>query len=271
MLSHESRTDRVACAVARRAGDTRRDMLGDSMAGEALYDARAELYDTLYGWYDYAGNGRTLRQILQEEGVPDGARILEAACGTGQYLAQLAPHYRVTGLDLHAGSLAVARRKLPDVELVQADMRNFDLAPPFQALLCLFSSIGYLTDETQLCAAAACFARAVAPGGALILDPWFTADKWDVGRPSLTSGTSRDLVVARACVAQRDGELAVMDMEYLVARRDAPAVERFSERHVLWLCPHETLLQVLDDAGFDVRPDPRSLSPGRGLFVGRRR
>lgn len=243
----------------------------DAGGQESIYSDRAELYDLVYHWKDYRAESEALHALLAREGVPDGARLLEAACGTGTHLDLLARWYRVTGFDVSEGMLAVARRKFPKLPLFRADLRDFEVEEPHDVATCLFSSIGYLLDEAGLRAAAERLALAVRPGGVLVVEPWFGPDNWDVGRPTLQTAETADVKVARACVASRDGDLAVMDMEYVVARRGAPAAEHFRERHVMWLCPRDLLGRAFADAGFDVRFEPDGLMPERGLLLGRRR
>lgn len=240
------------------------------MPREAQYTDLASLYDAIYHWKDYAAETARLRAILHEAGVQDGSRVLEASVGTGLHLVLLREHFQVDGFDLHGPMLDEARRKAPDARLWQADMRHFEVEEPYDALLCLFSGIGYLLDEGALREAAARFAAALRPGGLLLVEPWFVAEDWEVGRPSLQTFQSPDLQVARATVADRRGELAVMDMHWLIARR-GQRVEHRVDRHEMWLCPRATMRRVFEEAGFAVRFDEDGLMRDRGLFLGRRR
>lgn len=243
------------------------------MAGEHLYGDRAEIYDVIYGGKDYEAEADALAARLRGEGVPDGARILEAACGTGNFLVPLRDQYVVEGFDLSDDMLAVARRKLSGVPLWQADLADFEVEHPFDVLLCMFSSIGYLHPEARLRRAARCCAAALRPGGVLVVEPWVTAEVYDVGRPTVQVGRAPGVEVARATVAGARGDMAVLEMHYLVARRGQP-VEHFSETHELWLATTDTLLRAFGDAGFDVRFDEEGLSgfgTPRGLLVGHRR
>ena len=136
-----------------------------------MYGKRADLYDRIYHWKDYAAEAARLRAVLRAAGVADGARVVEAACGTGSYLAHLSKWYAVEGIDLAAGALAFARKKAPRARLRKADMRDFALSRPADAVVCLFSSWGYLRPGADRRRAAACFARAVRPGGVVVVDP----------------------------------------------------------------------------------------------------
>jgi daunosaminyl-N,N-dimethyltransferase/N-dimethyltransferase len=240
-------------------------------ADDGMYGHRARYYDPIYHWKDYAAEAARLRALLAAEGVAPGAQLLEAACGTGTTLALLRADYRVAGFDLADAMLAVAREKVPDVALFRADMTDFAVDAPVDALLCLFSSIGYVHPEARLRAAAACFARAVRPGGALIVEPWLAPDGYTPGRASMQTYDGAGLKLCRACISQREGEMAVLRFHWLAAAQGAPEVEHFVETHHLWLCPTATLLAAFEDAGFACRMEPDGLSPGRGLLIGRRR
>ncbi len=236
---------------------------------QASYREHARLYDKIYHWKDYPAEARALRAILDEAGVPPGSRILEAACGTGEHLRQLRDTYRVKGFDLNPGILAVARDKLAGIPLWRADMADFRVSEPFDALLCLFSSIGYVYPEQRLRAAAAAFAAAVRPGGALVVEPWITPDVFRTGQTTLHTYESDDLKLARGTAGRIEGELSVFDFHWLVLRAGAP-VEHFVDRHALWLAPTDTLLSAFTEAGFDCRFEPDGLMPERGLILGRR-
>jgi len=242
------------------------------MSEQGMYGGRAELYDPIYHWKDYAAEAARLRELLGSLGIASGSRILEAACGTGSHLVHLRDHYRVSGFDLSDAMLAVARTKLPpEVELFRADMAAFTVPAPFDALVCLFSSIGYVHPEPRLRAAAGCFARAVRPGGVLVIEPWLTPEAYRPGRLSMQTYDGDALKLCRACISKRDGELAVLEFHWLALREGAGEVEHFVERHELWLCSAERMQEVFEAAGFEVHLEANGLEPARGLLVGRRR
>jgi daunosaminyl-N,N-dimethyltransferase/N-dimethyltransferase len=240
------------------------------MDAEGMYGRRAEYYDRIYHWKDYAAEASRLRELLAAGGVGDGARVLEAACGTGAYLRHLRQWYEVQGFDLSEGMLEVARRKLPEVPLFQADMTDFAVQQPFDALLCLFSSIGYVYPEERLRRAARAFARALRPGGVLIVEPWLTQAAYRPGHLTMHTYDSPELKLCRAIVGKQEGELAVLDFHWLALRAGAGDVEHFVDRHSMWLCPTETLLDAFGEAGFEARWEPKGLMPERGLIVGRK-
>lgn len=71
-----------------------------------------------------------------------GHVVLDVACGTGTVLEQLTavvgPEGMVVGVDVSAGALAIARRRLSSVHLVQADAENVRFVGQFDAITCQF-------------------------------------------------------------------------------------------------------------------------------------
>jgi ubiquinone/menaquinone biosynthesis C-methylase UbiE len=81
---------------------------------------------------------RPVREAMREAiGPQPGMRLLDAGCGIGLEAARLAedhPDVHVTGVDRNAEMLEIARRRAPDVEWVEADLTDLDLAPEFDAV-----------------------------------------------------------------------------------------------------------------------------------------
>lgn len=236
----------------------------------ASYRDRAELYDRIYAWKDYESEAWRLRQLLLNAGVAQGARVLEVACGTGPHMTHLAGTFRMTGTDLNEPMLQLARARLPDVTFFAADMAELRVEQPFDALLCLFSSIGYMHGVEQLARAASSFAAALRPGGTLVIEPWLSRDIFVDGTPSLYTWQDDKLKLARACVVRAEGRRSILEFHWVVARQGGD-VEHFSERHELWMFNRSEYLDALRDAGFDVAFHSAGLSDNRGLYVGRKR
>src|ERR687886_1611570 len=123
-----------------------------------MFARSARFYDAVYSWKDYAGEAERIHELVQAR-KPGATSLLDVACGTGAHLAELRGRYRCEGLDLDPDLLAVARERLPDVPLHEGDMRDFDLGRRFDAVTCLFSSIGYMQTVEELEGAVTAMAR----------------------------------------------------------------------------------------------------------------
>src|SRR5438067_8492108 len=107
----------------------------------------ASVYDLVYaapGAKDYAAEAAQIDVIIRKR-APGARTLLDVACGTGLHLRHLRERYAVEGVDASADMLAVAAQTLPGVPLHVGDMRALDLGRTFDAVTCLFSSVGYLT------------------------------------------------------------------------------------------------------------------------------
>jgi SAM-dependent methyltransferase len=241
-----------------------------SSDAQGMYGRRARYYDFIYHWKNYQQECERLRALLAAEGVVEGARLLEAACGTGSHLVQLANHFDCAGFDISEDMLAIARAKLPGTSLFRADMTDFRVDQPFDALICLFSSIGYVFPESRLRRAANCFAEALRQGGCLIIEPWLTPEIFNPGNRSMQTYQSETLNLCRMTIGRREGDLSIFDFHWLAAERGMKEVDHFVDRHELWLYPTQTLLSAFGDAGFQCRFEANGLMKDRGLLIGKR-
>lgn len=234
---------------------------------ETDHHRSARVYDAIYSFKDYAHEADTLRWLLSERGVPDGASLLDVACGTGAHLVYLKAHYNAEGLDGSADMLRIAAQRHPDIPLHHADMMTFDLERSFDVVVCLFSAIGYVKTIDNLRRAIANMAAHVRRGGLLVVEPWFAPDQFFPGRVTSRYVDQRNFHVCRMNVSEvRDG-LSIMDMHYLIGTSEG--VEHFVERHELGLWSGEQMMAAFAEAGLTAEYFDDGLM-GRGLYVARK-
>ncbi|MDP6439166.1 MAG: class I SAM-dependent methyltransferase [Candidatus Brocadiia bacterium] len=136
-------------------------------------------YDILMGW-DRDAEASFYDAALRLCGAPEGGRLLEAACGTGQIALRLATlGWQVTGLDLSRRMLdfleeAARERGLP-VRTVFADMTAFTLSEAQDAAICPGGSFAILQDDASALRHLDSMAVALRPGGVYVLEIEFAA------------------------------------------------------------------------------------------------
>jgi ubiquinone/menaquinone biosynthesis C-methylase UbiE len=229
-----------------------------------MFTRSARFYDALYSWKDYAEETSRLVTLIRERN-PQARTLLDVACGTGKHLELLQEHFEVEGLDLDTDMLTIARQRLPDVPLHHGDMLEFDLSRRFDVLTCLFSSIAYSGTTERLGQAIQTMAAHVAPGGVLVVEPFFTPEQWTPGHPWALFVDEPDLKIARMDVAgPPKGRIAALEFHYLVATPHG--IESFTELHEITLFTHEEHVEAFRFASLDPEHDPEGLM-GRGLYV----
>jgi MPBQ/MSBQ methyltransferase len=135
-----------------------------------LFDAMAPTYDDLEPWYEHLY--AVLHGILRETigpAPPGGGSALDAGCGTGFQSALLTElGWDAHGIDVSAGLLAVARRRLPGAALALASVETLPYPDAsFDAIVCCGSTLSFVDEPAR---ALAELGRVLRPGGRLLLD-----------------------------------------------------------------------------------------------------
>jgi SAM-dependent methyltransferase len=202
----------------------------------------------------------------------------------------------ITGLDRSAAMLGVCRRKLQDepgdaqarVQLVEADMRAFDLGRSFALVTLPFRPFQHLLTVADQLSCLAAIRRHLDEGGRMILDlynPWLEAlvnwpergefgDEPEFSTPDGRRVTRRIRVVAH----DRFAQVNRVELVHYVSHADGRAerlVEAFSMRYVFrYEAEH-----LLARAGFEVeqlyadydKTPYGGKYPGELIFVARKR
>jgi len=231
------------------------------------YTISADVYDIIYEeLVDYRAHADHIASIIEAR-RPGSGSVLEMACGTGQVLSRLARDYAVVGADLSAEMLTVCRGKHPDIELHQGDYAQLDIGRRFDAVLCLFSSIGYVRTLDRLNVAMSNLAAHTEPGGVVIVDGWLRPERAIDGFQGQQSFERDGVLVTRSTLAfVRDGQT---DMYAGHVVNDGSEIRTYIERHQMGVFDDAEFLTSMTEAGLT---DLEVLTgfDGRGRFVGTR-
>jgi SAM-dependent methyltransferase len=128
-------------------------------------------YALLYGHRDEEDAQAWVAMITGRWALPPGARILDLACGRGRHARGFAEAgLQVTGVDISESSIQEAQLAVPKGEFLVHDMREPFRPGTFDAVCCLFTSLGYFEDLADDHKVFEAVAVALKPGGLFVLD-----------------------------------------------------------------------------------------------------
>lgn len=141
----------------------------------------AELYDLFYAEKPYAEEALFVHRCLQRYSSAPSHRLLELACGTGSHAFALEKFgYQILATDYSEDMLAIARKRAhrisSRVEFRAHDMREISITDgPFDAVVCLFDSIGYARTNDGIRRVLQGVCRHLRPDGLFIFEFWHAA------------------------------------------------------------------------------------------------
>jgi SAM-dependent methyltransferase len=127
------------------------------------YELQTHQAEDRHWWY--RGRRTVLDGVIAELGLPANARLLDAGCGSGRFMVELAQLGNVTGVELSDTSVALARERQLG-EIVAGSVLEMPFADDSFDLAVSLDVIEHLEDDL---AALRELRRVVAPGGALLV------------------------------------------------------------------------------------------------------
>ena len=232
-----------------------------------MFSKSANYYDEIYNSIgkDYSKEANKAHKLIQKYVKSGGKSLLDVGCGTGHHAGLLSEYYQIAGLDLDSNILSIARKKYPKIPFHKGDMINFKLNKKFDAIVCLFSSIGYVKTKSGLNKAVQTMTQHLLPGGVMLIEPWFSPDEWHNGRVFTIHINKPDLKIVRMSHGSRKGNVSILEFQYLIGT--SKGIQHSVERHQLGLFFKKDYLEAFQKAGLKVIHDPKGLD-GRGLYVG---
>lgn len=129
-------------------------------------------YPRMFSEARFAAASAEVDQVLALSRVPNG-RVLDLCCGPARHSLELARRgFEVTGVDRSEFLIGKARERIAgtNVELVQADMRDFVRPGHYDLALSIFTSFGYLDTREDDLAVLRKIRASLKPGGVFLID-----------------------------------------------------------------------------------------------------
>ena len=230
------------------------------------YKKLAKYYDASYHWKDYKKESESIHLLIKKYKKTKGNDLLEVACGTGNHIKYLRKNYNITGIDLNKQMLDIAKNKFADIKFVIEDMRSFSLKKKFDVIVCLFSSIAYMQNKTELKKAVKNFSRHLADGGVMIIEPFIRPEAFEPNHINSFYMNQPDSRFYCVSVSKRRINVAIFDEHILIA--DKTGVKYIKDHHELTMFEPKDFLNIMKCEGLKPLYLKNGLMQNRGLVIG---
>jgi len=130
---------------------------------DRAYELQTHRAEDRHWWY--RGRRTVLERVIADLRLPARARVLDAGCGSGRNMVELARHGTVTGVELSNTSVCLARARKAG-EVIEGSVMEMPFAPDSFDLAVSLDVIEHLQDDLG---ALRELRRTVAPGGSLLV------------------------------------------------------------------------------------------------------
>jgi len=130
---------------------------------DRAYELQTHRAEDRHWWY--RGRRTVLERVIADLRLPERARVLDAGCGSGRNMVELARHGTVTGVELSNTSVCLARARKAG-EVIEGSVMEMPFAPDSFDLAVSLDVIEHLQDDLG---ALRELRRTVAPGGSLLV------------------------------------------------------------------------------------------------------
>lgn len=215
--------------------------------------------------------------------LPDGGRLLDLGCGTGQILRELTQRgYRCVGVDRSHSFIEYGRTQVAGtdfaakVELIESELADYE--PPqdmrFDVIMSIWVTLNYLPHE-QIRPLLARTHEWLAPGGALLLDVAHMLNFVEDYRPYIIAhhrDEAGEVLITRYIEHKIHPHRGIWAHDETLLIKDGDRLHMFHDHYDQVVLSVPELEQTLRDVGytqFEYRQgfDPEAKKTGRGHLI----
>ena len=223
-----------------------------------IYGKYGKYYDLIYNVKNYDGECEGLNRYFEKFSKGKIKCILDVGCGTGKHSIHFAEKgYQVVGIDLSDVMINQAKRKVKGrslpVKFFVKDMRNFSLKKKFDAVICLFGTLGYCIRDNEIIATLRKIRDHLKPRGLFIFDFWpvhsyASRKQWQ----SVREIEQGKFYIIRIMNVAFEVETNIVNLKVnCKVIRNKKLVESFQEEHVLRVFTIPEMTHILKECFFE--------------------
>ncbi|HZG71776.1 MAG TPA: methyltransferase domain-containing protein [Chondromyces sp.] len=227
------------------------------------YQRFAHVYDYLMQDVPY---GQWVEYFERNTGKPSGQKVLDLACGTGEFTIHLAQSgWDVTGVDLSENMLMVAQQKANDlgvrIPFFLQDMRNLEGLGAYHAVTIFCDSLNYLTEEADVKQTFARVYEHLLPGGVFLFDVHSLYKMREIFIEGTFTETDEEVSYIWNCFPGEYPDSIEHELTFFALDPANGLYERFDEIHTQRTFAPEAYHQWLEEAGFELQEITADFKP----------
>jgi SAM-dependent methyltransferase len=217
-----------------------------------LYDELAWTWEILVSEEDFTSEADFVRKMAGKHAKSEGSQLLDVGCGAGHHDFFLEENFEITGVDGSEKMLQLARKRNPEIDYHQADMRTFDLNRQFDVVMC-FDSIMYNLTYSDLEKTVTNLSRHLKPGGILLFYVENWKEKFEQNKTRFKSHRKGDVEIV---LVENDYDPHPDDTEFechlIFLIRQGGKFELAVDKHRMGLFEMRGVLEILRGLNFKV-------------------
>lgn len=216
----------------------------------------AYYYNAFYQDKDYKKEAKDAERLVKKWGHGKTELLLDLGCGTGRHDVEfMKMGYQVTGVDLSAQMIEIARRNGSSIEYQVADIRDYLPEKTYDVVISLFHVMSYQNRNEDILNAFHTAANAVRRKGIFLFDFWYGPGVLS-DKPSVRVRTveNKDYTLYRIAEPIMRVEENVVDVNYkvFVIQNKTGYTKTIEEIHSMRYFFVPELKILLQQAGFEL-------------------
>jgi SAM-dependent methyltransferase len=220
---------------------------------QGAFRESAKYYDLIYKDKNYYREADFIEECFRKYRIPK--TILEVGCGSGNYTKTFSERgYKITGIDLSAGMLDIARGKC-DCDFFNRDIRTLTLTSKFDCCLALFAVMGYVTDNLGIAKALANIRKLLTNDGIFVFDVWnglAVLRKLPENRIKEVENDKMKIIRFARPTLKASDHICEVDYKLIMIEKDSKEISEINEKHIVRFFFPQEIKYYLESTGFEV-------------------
>lgn len=224
-----------------------------------VFNDYGKYYDLIYSDKDYEKECDFIEAAFRKYSRFKPKKLLDVGCGTGGHAIPLAKRgYHVTGVDISRTMIKIAKEKTGkiglDLDFRVNDLRKLQLHQKFDACICMFAVMDYLTTNKDVIAALTNIRRHLKKDSLFIFDFWYGPAVITLLPSSrLKKMAKNGLKVVRFAEPSLDSLHHLCTVSYhLIIIKENKILNEINEKHVIRFYFPEEIKHYLEENGFEL-------------------